>query len=959
MAASVFSQTGVLEVTLRAKNGTPNVGYLEKDFGVIVYNTSWQQVTYRAAATGALVESIMARFPDLAAGRYYVSGGFSYSTSPSPVANQYRGAWRPEYYDNAHNQPEAQTVEVISSDTTRITIDLAWTSFIYASTSPVPFSLTADGASFPSPQLFSWRQGETHTVGVDEYADVPGEDPVRFFFKEWSNGGSRVQNYTVPAPLFCRNADSPVAYFDNYKTIVIATNPRSLPLSVDGAPYDAPHMFRWKPSGSHSIGVDDSIEVSGDPTRYVFREWRHGGDRVQNYTVPAPAAGHVTDSLVARFDRYSKLELRSRYGHPLGAGWHKTWTEVSFSVEDSVIEFSDSTFQFLKASNPVEKDSVLHLFGGWEGIEGYGSYSGRDNPAKFTIYGKTIEKALWKDQVPLMVSSGDTSMGAVSATPPGLWQDKDSTVALQAVPKPGYRFIHWEGSVSDTASLVKVTMDTSKKITAVFEKTTGVLEVTLTAKNGALPWNDPPGPFFEKDFSVVVYNTSWEQVAYKAASTGTLLTSILAGFSDLPAGHYYVHGSFSYATTSSPVADQYRKAWRPEYHDSAYGQADARTVEVKSTDTTRISIDLQWTSFISVDTNPKPFPLSVDGAPVTAPKLFAWRQSETHAVGADDTVDVPGADTLRFIFREWNNGGTRVQNYTVPPPLFCRTADSLVAYYDSCASLGVESRFGHPLGAGWHKTGTEVSFSVEDSVIEYSDASFQFLKASDPVEKDSVLHLFDRWEGAGVHGSYTGKDNPAKLTLYGKTVEKARWKDRFPLVVSSGDTSCGTVSVTPPGRWHDRDSTASLHAVPKTGCRFIRWQGSVCDTASLIEVTMDTSKKITAVFERLGGIAERPVPLPSHEEPGTFMLFHNYPNPFNPGTEIRFDVPFTGRVRIEVYSLIGKRLAVLADGEYGPGAYLVRWNGTDDSGRPMGSGIYFCRMAAGNFTRINKMQLIR
>jgi hypothetical protein len=481
MAVSAFSQTGLLKVSICAKNG-PSSGFpgesfpfSEKSYGAIIYDASWGYIMGRGGASGPRSEGSTGYIGGLPVGKVYVNAGasFSHSMYPPDAYDMWRNAWCDEYYDNAYDHSGAVLVDIVDSDTTSITIDLVWTSFISVGTSPKPFPLSVDGAPVTPPKLFEWRQGESHTLGVDEYADVSGEDPPRFFFKEWSNGGGRVQNYTVPAPLFCRAADSPVAYFDNYKTVVIATNPRSLPLSVDGAPYDAPHAFRWKPSGSHSIGVEDTVEVSGDPTRYVFREWRHGGSRIQDYTVPAPTAGHVVDSLVARFDRYSKLELNSKYGHPLGTGWHKTWAEVSFSVEDSVIEYSDHTFRFPKPSDPAEKDSLLHLFDGWEGLEGHLTYSGKDNPAKFTIYGKTVEKALWRDQYPLVVSSGDTSMGAVSATPPGLWHDRDSTVTLKAVPKTGHRFLRWEGSISDTVSLVNVKMDTSKKITAVFEEITG------------------------------------------------------------------------------------------------------------------------------------------------------------------------------------------------------------------------------------------------------------------------------------------------------------------------------------------------------------------------------------------------------------------------------------------------------------------------------------------------------
>lgn len=93
--------------------------------------------------------------------------------------------------------------------------------------------------------------------------------------------------------------------------------------------------------------------------------------------------------------------------------------------------------------------------------------------------------------------------------------------------------------------------------------------------------------------------------------------------------------------------------------------------------------------------------------------------------------------------------------------------------------------------------------------------------------------------------------------------------------------------------------------------------------------------------------------------PGRFALYQSHPNPFGPQTAIRLDVPRSGRVLVEIFDVNGRRLRTLVDGVLSPGSKAVAWDGTDDSGRPMGSGVYFYRMNAGQFQATRKMTLLR
>jgi 3-phytase len=93
--------------------------------------------------------------------------------------------------------------------------------------------------------------------------------------------------------------------------------------------------------------------------------------------------------------------------------------------------------------------------------------------------------------------------------------------------------------------------------------------------------------------------------------------------------------------------------------------------------------------------------------------------------------------------------------------------------------------------------------------------------------------------------------------------------------------------------------------------------------------------------------------------PDGVTVMSNYPNPFNPDTMIRFTLRTRKRVVVQVYDLAGKRLQVLLDAVVEPGYHSVRWNGRDDEGTSVASGIYFYQMIGDGFSETRPMVLLR
>ena len=103
---------------------------------------------------------------------------------------------------------------------------------------------------------------------------------------------------------------------------------------------------------------------------------------------------------------------------------------------------------------------------------------------------------------------------------------------------------------------------------------------------------------------------------------------------------------------------------------------------------------------------------------------------------------------------------------------------------------------------------------------------------------------------------------------------------------------------------------------------------------------------------------EQPEQAAPVEIPEKFTLSGNYPNPFNPETTIIFGVPEESRVTIEIFNVLGQKVARLLESEKPAGYHSVRWDGRNEFGKKVGAGVYMCRMQAGDFIETQKMMLL-
>ncbi|MGD0339744.1 MAG: FlgD immunoglobulin-like domain containing protein [Bacteroidota bacterium] len=93
--------------------------------------------------------------------------------------------------------------------------------------------------------------------------------------------------------------------------------------------------------------------------------------------------------------------------------------------------------------------------------------------------------------------------------------------------------------------------------------------------------------------------------------------------------------------------------------------------------------------------------------------------------------------------------------------------------------------------------------------------------------------------------------------------------------------------------------------------------------------------------------------------PKEYHLYDNFPNPFNPTTKIAFELPVASKVKLVIYDALGREVRTLTDDEYPAGYIELTWDGRNEIGTMVSSGVYFYRISTLKWNSVKKMVLLR
>lgn len=184
--------------------------------------------------------------------------------------------------------------------------------------------------------------------------------------------------------------------------------------------------------------------------------------------------------------------------------------------------------------------------------------------------------------------------------------------------------------------------------------------------------------------------------------------------------------------------------------------------------------------------------------------------------------------------------------------------------------------------------------------------------------------------------------------------------------------SLGTFTVQQTNSWLPpfAVTTADFVSIDTAGVRGPRKpDGSLPDVAflhlaagsDLIDAGTDVGIPYKGMGPDLGAFESDPPMGIAHDAPAPsgFRIVSNYPNPFNPSTTILYDIPERGTVTVTIVDLLGRVVRTFDRVHDAPGSYQASWNGTDERGTPVASGVYFAALEFGELRAIARLQLLR
>ena len=162
----------------------------------------------------------------------------------------------------------------------------------------------------------------------------------------------------------------------------------------------------------------------------------------------------------------------------------------------------------------------------------------------------------------------------------------------------------------------------------------------------------------------------------------------------------------------------------------------------------------------------------------------------------------------------------------------------------------------------------------------------------------------------------------------------------------------------------------TMDCVDLTGINFglctmalgIGWVNDNCETVSGCDWVADSVDYTAAFFNSMDDCIEACF-LASNDEinqlPHAFNLYNNYPNPFNPVTTLRYDLPEDALVNITIYDIMGRIVRTLINSQQNAGFKSIQWNATNDAGSPLSAGLYLYKIQADNLVQTRKMVLLK
>jgi len=864
-------------------------------------------------------------------------------------------------------------------------------------TQPDGLSFTADGKNYTAPYTFTWAQNSTHIIAADSLYSA--DTGVRYQYNTWSDKGTREHTITVA---------------ENNTTITAHYNTQYY-LTID-SDYGNPQGERWYNKDTKVVFSVDEIDKQGF-TKKTFNKWT--GD-FEGYSNSDSVILSRPKTITAVWDTEYFIELLSEYGTTSGQGWYPEGTEVTFSVSPIIQTIGDTVKHIFIQWNGTGEGSYTGTNSTSTVILNNPMIEKAEWNTKYFL-STSVEPKNSGTVVPRTPGEwfNENSTVEMSATPKNEYLFSHWAGDIEHDVNPASIIMDNPKNIKAVFGLINgITINTNPtglEFIADNAKYTAPHTFMWTAQSThTITAVSPQDP----DSSHHYEFTSWsngnpQEHTYTVPDQKDTLIAYFQPYYYLSVHSTYgtPEGSGWYEKEStaqvsinnyidSDPDDQTRKSfyqWKGDYS----GTDTLASIIMNKPKT----ITASWKDQYYVDV------ISPWGT-TYGQGWYTENTSATISVGTPVNID----STKRYAFSKWVGiGENSYSGNSLTPSIIVKNPIIETAVWDKEYYIhtsvnpewGGTVRFSPP--GNWHKENSCATvIAVPDTANNYIFASWSGDLISNknpdslyvdnpkeitanfntaertlittepsglPITVDGVKYIspeYFNWPYGTTHSiSVPGKYKPNNDVQYlfqhwtdqGDTLrtisvgERNRYKAVFNvqyfLHTQINPSDGGTVSPSEPGSWFDKGIQVTLNADPADGYTFMYWSGSINTPNNPVKITMDQSKSAIAHFHKSTDISENP------DLPDTFMLGQNYPNPFNPETTIEYQIPVSGHIKLEICNTKGQTIRILVDSYQNAGTYQTIWNGRDNLGHMVSSGIYYYVLRNKTHIKIKKLLFIK
>ncbi len=850
------------------------------------------------------------------------------------------------------------------------------------------FQIVVGNLTYTTPFTLYLMPDSLYTIEAPEIQS--GSIGIRYGFNHWSDEETRIHTIIGPA-----SQTTYIAYYQTEYRVEIDDEDIGTNVSGEG----------WYQSGARvDIGIDVSVIDPLGTTRHLFQGWVGSGKN--SYTGTGnPATFYISDEPVTEKVQWQKqyylaLDSPQDRGNPKLSAWYNERSWVTFSIDTVVQTDSDERF----------------VFDRWSSSDQYG-YNGTESNHSFLMLGPVEEEAFWNHQYAFSTLSDPVDGGTVS--PAQGWVNQNESVLLTAVGNgdSSYVFSYWGGDASGNFNPLTLFMDGPKEAVAYFNQGQGNVMINTSPSGLSVTVNSTiyiaPVMF---DWVPNITKTLGVTESQGDSSTGTIQT-----FNHWSDGRERIHNitvpsnpvSYTAYFQASHFLDIVSDYGSPS-GENWYIENSTATISVDTLVEINSEVRQRFDGWMgtgegSVTSNDRTLQINVEG-PIQ--EKVQWMPQFSLQAGYSPSY-IPVIQVQKTPPGPWYDLGTQVQltaSSSDPNYTFIGWSGDII---NTNSAIQVVVNGPMKLTANFYTPQRPpVVENMPDIILmedEVFERSFEWLSeyVNDPSDPLKLLNF--SFEGAPhIQGAVDTLTEKYRLTLAPNWwgVENVILKvtdpyelfdtDTFQVTVLSQDDPPGSFELLAPsdsmdcyvGNWSIEFVWESSKNVDPNDSIFYNFYLSTNKQFSnpvvVVESRRDTSlilntPALGTYWWRVIAKDARPplddnvrcdrdfqinvvstgVESDENQLPKTYGLSQNFPNPFNPETVIRYQLPKPGRVRLSVYNVCGRCVRILINEWMHAGYHQIVWDGKDHNGKYVASGIYLFGIDVNGFVSERKMILLR